>query len=178
MSRRINPPIYSDRRLRDCVPSLHSYARLLERTGRTNRSVLALLFTEMLFRDPLHRVLEYIAWIILGSLQAQRVLYLSVGTAQIQIRHWIAMGFIPDEKPRMSSLGVLLSLTKNYDACESWIHANSLEAASFPTVVGKYRGELRRYHLCVATAMRDTVSEWSRTIRETNTTIRGACADA
>jgi hypothetical protein len=71
---------------------------------RDDPFVLAIMATETYFRSRAQRFLEYFVWIILKSLNRERAKYLSVGRAQVQVRHWINFGYIHKKRTTLTSI--------------------------------------------------------------------------
>ena len=118
-----------------------SARRRLGPTGRTNRWVLAIMATEASFKRPSGRILEWIAWPVLSVVWPARLARLSVGVAQIQLRHWVALGQLSGMRFTLSRLRRVLSLRHNYDACAAYLHARAqLDRLDVPTAVRLYTG--------------------------------------
>lgn len=115
-------------------------------SGRSNPYVLAMLITECYFRNSFHRTLEYLAWILLYKLCPSRELKLSVGLAQVQVRHWINLKFIGSSQPSFSTLQKALNPYVNYDICLAYLEDSLKEGASLGELALIYRGRVGQHH--------------------------------
>ena len=122
----------------------------LQASGRGDPFVLALLLTETFFRRPTDRAAEYLAWLGLGLLWPGRARRLSVGVAQLQVRHWKRLQQWESNRLTPARLAETLRVAANYDACERFLY-ESAGAAPMSTqrVAAIYRGEARSYHVSV-----------------------------
>ena len=127
-----------------------SWVARLRATGRTDPVVIGLLLTESFFRTRADRVAEYLAWICLSVVWPSRVRRLSVGIAQIQVRHWMRLDHW--DSFRISPLRLWRTLREetNYDACNR-LMPDEVGQMHVPAqrVAAAYRGEARSYHLRV-----------------------------
>lgn len=122
-------------------------------TGRTERWVLAIMATEAYFKRPGGRILECIAWPLLSLFWPARLERLSVGVAQIQLRHWVALGLLSGMRFTPSRLRRVLSLESNYDACAAYLHARAqMDRLDVPTAVKLYNGGANAEYAQVLTA--------------------------
>jgi len=128
----------------------------LVRSGRFNTYVLSLLATETFFRDRLQRMLEFFAWIVLSIFWPSRVSTLSIGVAQVQIRHWISLGFLQSPRPHIRSLMTVLDPKVNYDVCHAYLRKHEVDQTSnMQDIALIYRGAARgHYTLALATCFK------------------------
>ena len=124
----------------------HALIAHLRGAGRSETEVLALILTETFFRDKLHRILEYSAWIIFSMVWPARVGRLSVGISQVQLRHWVHLGYLQDPQPRFASLRTAMCPKANYDVCKSFLVSAGVELSNHRRMVTAYCGEGRAYH--------------------------------
>lgn len=109
--------------------------------------VLSIIATEMYFRNSLHRLAEYFAWILLWHLGSKRVETLSVGIAQIQIKRWVELGFIDSFCQSISNIAVVANVEKNYLACLLYLGKIASYEGSDPKVLSElYSGKARVFH--------------------------------
>lgn len=120
---------------------------LLYATRRTERQVLAVLLTETFFRDSVQRFLEYGTWLVLSAIWPSRAARLSVGIAQIQLRHWVRLGSLRSTRFSVRALAAVMSLEANYDICAALLRERGLLEATPRQVAAAYRGEARGYHV-------------------------------
>lgn len=118
-------------------PMLHH----LIATGRKDPAVLAILFTESFFRDSIARSIEYVAWLFLVAVGHRRADSISVGLAQIQVRHWVHFGY-------GRSWWSLLHFTDpiaNYDVCAALVD-EVRESGDHRALLARYTGKTTVYH--------------------------------
>jgi hypothetical protein len=112
--------------------------------------VVAVLVTEDTFRSAERRLIEYAAWPLLFILWPGRAERLSVGIAQIQLRHWVSMGLLPSCTPSIASLRTVMSEFANYTAADTYLRARlGLDGWSARKIAAAYVGEARAYHVRV-----------------------------
>ena len=121
--------------------------------GRTNQSVLALLATESFFRDRIDRMLELASWAFLDMMGAPAAMRISVGLAQVQVRHWRR---VSGSRPwrTIRALRTFSDPRANYDACRDFVASQGMLAAGPIEVLGCYTGRVTRHHLEVFEANR------------------------
>ncbi len=142
-----------ERRLSHVRRWVGSARRRLGTTGRTDRWVLAIMATEAGFKGRGGRILECLAWPLLSVFWPARLPLLSVGVAQIQLRHWVDLGQLPGMRFTPSRLRRVLSLRSNYDACAAYLHARArLDRLDVSTAVKLYTGGARADYERVLTA--------------------------
>jgi hypothetical protein len=122
----------------------------LIRNNRTNCEVLALIITEMYFNSLIKRIIEYTAFLLLSKLFPYRIDRLSVGIAQVQIRHWRDYGFI-SKRIKVFDILIISDTLKNYDIAYELIKPRLIEKSDFSKILADYRGESRAYHLKIYT---------------------------
>lgn len=124
----------------------------LQRSGRSNPHTLAVMATEVFFRSSLQHLFEYLAWIILSFVWPQRAEKLSVGIAQVQVSHWIRLGFISSSRLSLRTLALFTDPEANYDVSQAFLNSFGYQRTfSLHQIVRVYRGEVRSYHLRVLT---------------------------
>lgn len=111
--------------------------------------VLAIINTEMFFRSSKDRTVEYFAWIFLWLIQSKRVSTLSIGVAQIQMRHWKTLGFISSYKPTLSNVLTILNYQINYRACEKYMEKFDINKLSTEEIAKIYNGNMRKYYCSI-----------------------------
>lgn len=115
-----------------------------------DQAVASLLSTEMYFRRNLHRLMEYIAWIIYWIAYPKKLSSLSVGIAQIQLMHWRDLGFIPSLNPTPKNLRLITHPTINYMACRKFLLVRGYaKDISLIDLAHIYTGSARRYYVTV-----------------------------
>lgn len=120
------------------------------RTQAFDRAVASLLSTEMYFRRSVHRLIEYIAWIIYWLVCPHKLYRLSVGMAQIQLRHWRDLGFIRSMSPTPENLRLITDPTTNYMACRKYLVARGYTPGiSSKELARLYTGSARKYYVSV-----------------------------
>lgn len=120
----------------------------LHRSGRSNPVVWAVMLSETFFRPPGQRLVEYLAWIVLGAAAPRYATRISAGIAQVQIRHWVALGILRGPRPSPESLRRLASVELNYDVCAALLMPRAgAEGLTVRRVAAVYRGEARSYHV-------------------------------
>ena len=119
-------------------------------TEAFDQAVASLLSTEMYFRRSLHRLVEYIAWIIYWVICPEKLGSLSVGLAQIQLRHWHDLGFIPSLNPTLKNLKLITHPTTNYIACRKFLLVRGYaKDISLIDLAQLYTGSARKYYVTV-----------------------------
>lgn len=118
----------------------------LRASGRSNSVVLSVVLTEMLFRDATHRLYEYAAWLVLSALGSRRVGTLSVGIAQVQLKHWTQHGKLPSTQFSLRSLGIVATPEQNYDVCRGYLESAGILRGTWRQITAAYRGEARGFH--------------------------------
>jgi hypothetical protein len=132
--------------------------RRLGPTGRTDRWVLAIMATEAYFKRPFGRLLEGLAWPVLSIVWPARLKTLSVGVAQIQLRHWVDLGQLSGLRFTFPRLWRVLSLRRNYDACAAYLNARMQpERLDVPTAVRLYTGGMNPSY---AHVLASALHEW------------------
>lgn len=98
--------------------------------------------------------MEYVAWLLLPFVGCRRLERLSVGVAQIQLRHWRHLSGWNSVLPSVERMYAVASLERNFDLCGQLVP----QGLTLREVACVYRGEARSYHLAVLEA----VSDWLR----------------
>ena len=126
---------------------------LLKSSKRDNINVISLILCEMHFNNFFKRRLEYMAWFLLSLIKSKRILTLSVGIAQVQIKHWIEHGFI---RRSFNDLKLFTCPLSNYDIVNKIIKHNVYLDRS--KLIAKFRGETRLYHLMLFEAIENKLN--------------------
>lgn len=122
------------------------------RTQPFDLSVASLISTEMYFRRSLHRLMEYVGWIIYWLVWPDKLYGLSVGVAQIQLRHWLALGYIRSVSPTLGHLRMITDPIANYKACREYLLARGYtKDISSNELAHLYTGSARKYYVSVLT---------------------------
>jgi len=119
------------------------------KTKKYSPYVLSIINTEMFFRSSKDRTLEYFAWILLWLIQSKRISTLSIGVAQIQMKHWKNLGFISSYKPTLSNVLIILNYKINYRACEKYIETFDINKLSTVEIANIYNGTPRKYYCSI-----------------------------
>lgn len=124
---------------------------------------LAMLATETFFRRAEMRSLEYLVWPVLYVVRRRRVSTLSVGLSQVQLRHWVRLGFLSSELPTLESYRRVMSLELNHDVALSYLQQHLAgEPWSTKAVARCYVGEARAYYVSVLDQAYRAAHEWLR----------------
>jgi hypothetical protein len=89
---------------------------------RGNANVLAILLVETFYRPRLVRWLEYLIWMTTSLARGTRET-ISVGPAQLQLRHWRDAGLLDGVDFSLRRLATVSSLEANYEACRRYLSA-------------------------------------------------------
>ncbi|HEX2164757.1 MAG TPA: hypothetical protein VHM02_12470, partial [Thermoanaerobaculia bacterium] len=104
------------RRLRPRLVRLHA-------AGERSPNVLALLAVESFYRPRWRRAGEYALWIALSLAAPGRLARLSVGPAQVQLRHWRALGHLDGLRPTPARLAAVRDWAANARVCRDFLAA-------------------------------------------------------
>jgi len=99
-------------------------APLLDRladAGLDEPNVLALLAVESFYRPPAARLGEYALWAAASLVRPSALPTLSPGLAQVQLRHWAAVGEIDGLRWTPARLARLLDPAANYRVCRRFL---------------------------------------------------------
>jgi hypothetical protein len=119
--------------------------RKLIYSGRTDLNIIALILCESHFRRNTHRVIEYCAMPILFLIAKERFNRLSIGIAQIQLKHWIRIK--KNNSPiSMKSYMSYFSIMENYDVLKELIQSNLEDGYNDSKLIAFHTGETRKYH--------------------------------
>lgn len=88
---------------------------------RRDPRVCAVLAVEMYGRTRLERAGEYALWKLWSRVAPGRVERLSVGIAQVQLRHWRALGFMSGTGFSRIRLRRVRAPEANYDVCRAYL---------------------------------------------------------
>lgn len=120
--------------------------RKLIKSGRTDLDIISLILCESHFRKKNDRVIEYIILPILFFISKKRFKKLSVGIAQIQLKHWIKIKNIKSPISFKSYL-TYFSIIENYDVLKELIYYNLEDNYNDSRLIAFHTGETRKYHL-------------------------------
>lgn len=131
---------------------IRQYVIYAVKTQEFNRAVASLISTEMYFRGSFHRFMEYGAWVVYWLLWPHKLGGLSVGLAQIQLRHWYRFGFICSLSPTWTHLRIITDPTSNYTACEKYIVEKGYKPdLPVADIARLYTGRARKYYVSILT---------------------------
>ena len=121
------------------------------RNGRPD--VIALLLVETYFRPTWVRKLEYALMPILRRVAADRYSRLTVGMAQLQLRHW--QRFARNLSPRDFEDPIT-----NYEACRTYLAWHGVELETEPTeLTSRYTGSFETFYTRLFQAAKEWVVE-------------------
>lgn len=121
----------------------------LAASGRCEPKILALLATETYFRSTIHRVLEYLYWIVIDAINPARADFISLGISQAQVHHWRRAGIVSQTSLRISTLARFWNPFLNYDVCNFVLSTNMVNTENMAVILRAYTGRVTRYHLSV-----------------------------
>lgn len=133
------------RHLRNQTPLLQQ----LIASGRNDAYVLSLLLTESYFRNARQRVREYVVWTVLRFLRKEEAGFVSVGIAQIQVRHWEKYRHLVNTS-FLEQLKLFWNPRSNYDVCH--VHLRDYLNGADPSLVSAaagHVGEAQVYYLSI-----------------------------
>ena len=109
-----------------------------------NRNAVAILAVESVRRPRAQRLVEYGAWALYSTTRSDRLLSLSVGRAQLQLRYWRKLGLLARPTFSIASLRHVLGMRANYDACVRFLEAcDATEIADPRALTRVYTGGRR-----------------------------------
>ena len=109
---------------------------------------IALTAVEMTFRPPWARAMEYLLWIVFSRFGATRRLgNLSLGPSQLQLRHWVRMGYIPELRFSRGSLRIVSDIRLNVEATERFLREEALLERGGPELMKRWTGGERKAFL-------------------------------
>jgi hypothetical protein len=146
----------------------------LIKTGRSNPYILAIILTESHFRNSYQRTKEYVLWFLLYLFSPERVHKLSVGIAQIQIRHWVNLNFIESDRPSLSSLQKMMNPYLNYDVCSAFLDTYLNQNISLENISVIYRGRSGVYYCKVLKSAYNYVNNMKAAQHAPNKAIHGS----
>lgn len=145
MSYKINHANPAKKHLSHFMPLLaYFYAN-----DRKEISILAVLATESFFRPFFHRYMEYLYWFINDIFGTAKTDFISVGIAQIQIRHWKTLGIISSNESRFSKLLKFINPLINYDLCKKYLSDQKTNIQTDEKLLKIYTGNTTNYHAFV-----------------------------
>jgi hypothetical protein len=131
------------RHLRRMSPTLWR----LQAAGLDHRNVLAVLAVESFYRPRPLRAFEYATWMLSSLLGRRRHRRLSVGIAQIQLRHWRDLGLLESTRFSLPALAQVRDAESNYKACWRYLSSRGALYSRDPELIGSaYAGGGRRHY--------------------------------
>lgn len=113
-----------------------------------DKTIVSLLITEMFFRRSFDRFVEYLAWIFIGFICPSKIEKLSIGIAQIQLKHWFSLGYINSLRPSWKSFCTITNPNINYNACKDYLKREGYNSGfSLLEITRLYTGRPRKYYL-------------------------------
>lgn len=106
-----------ERHLRRLRPRLER----LRREGGEHPNVLALLAVETFYRPRRRRAGEYALWLLLSLAAPRRLARLSLGPAQVQLRHWVALGHLDGLRFTPARLAAVRDWRRNARVCHDFL---------------------------------------------------------
>ena len=104
-------------------------------------NAVALIAVESVLRPRPIRLAEYAAWAALSLTRSKRVLSLSVGPAQIQLRYWQKLGLLDGTACTPRRLRHVAGLRANYDTCRVFLEdAGALHTRDPGDLAAAYTG--------------------------------------
>lgn len=130
------------RHLRRVAPRLHG----LRARGCDNRNALAVIAAETFFRPAVLRGFEYLVWAVLSLLGSRRVETLSVGLAQVQLRHWRQAGLLEDTRWTPRRFAAVRDPERQYRAALAFLERRGLATETdAERLTRRYTGHDRRH---------------------------------
>jgi hypothetical protein len=109
---------------------------------------VALTAVEMTFRPSWARAMEYLLWILLSRMGAtKRLAKLSLGPSQLQLRHWMRMGYIQDLAFSRGALRIVSDIRLNIEAAERLLREEDSLHCEGPELMRRWTGGERRSFL-------------------------------
>lgn len=121
---------------------------LLSLADSNHVHTVALVATEMHFRTSVDRLLEFAAYPILYCCFRQQLLHMSVGISQIQVQHWVDLGFIRSARPSLRNMLVFFDPRLNLLACEAYIAQHAIGHNPFD-LLSSYTGKVTTHQLSI-----------------------------
>lgn len=145
------------------------------RTQEFDNAVASLMSTEMYFRGEFHRFMEYVGWIIYWLLRPYKLNGLSVGLAQIQLRHWYSFGFIRSLSPTWAHFRIITDPTANYAACKKYLLEKGYRAdLTTNDLALLYTGKARNYYVSIL-SIAETIWKKYSNISSNREALKRAC---
>ena len=110
---------------------------MLFRSGRSDPDLIAILMTESFFRPAWFRLCEYFGCQLLCLINKERAAYVSIGMAQIQLRH---LG----SKPTMA---ICFDPIVNYDILQEYHRGKGSLHLPIQGKIASHVGEVRGYYM-------------------------------
>jgi hypothetical protein len=106
---------------------------------------VALTAVEMTFRPRWTRAMEYVWWIFLSQFgTTKRLGKLSLGPSQLQLRHWMRMGYIGQLGFSRAALRVVSHIDRNIEATERFLREEDLLEREGPELMRRWTGGDRK----------------------------------
>jgi hypothetical protein len=93
----------------------------LRAAGEDHLTVLALLAVESFYRPRWRRAGEYVLWMLLSLAAPRRLEMLSLGPAQVQLRHWRRHGFLASVRFTPRRLAIVRDWAVNARLCRAFL---------------------------------------------------------
>lgn len=93
----------------------------LRQEGDEHPNVLALLAVESFYRPRWRRAGEYVLWAALSLTAPRRLARLSLGPAQVQLRHWRALGQLDGIRFSFGRLAAVRDWRRNARVCRDFL---------------------------------------------------------
>lgn len=111
---------------------------------------ISIICTERFFRSSFDRFLEYLAWVFFWLFQDIRLQELSLGVAQIQLKHWRRLGKIDSFSPSLKNLGYITSFKANYQMVNELLINEGISKESDMIEIARfYNGTPRNYYCTI-----------------------------
>lgn len=135
----------------------------LMRGGHRDLNVLAVLMCESALRSRQFRFAEYFFWFFVSLIVPARAHRLSIGIAQLQLRHWVDLGLLDGTTFSFRRASKVASLQGNYEAVRRFLLSRSNGSDFNPrSVAAIYHGEARSYYVSLLSVSRDVLENRSR----------------
>ena len=130
--------------------------RRLHRSGRSDAGIIAIILTEMHFRGPFHRLIEFLVWRVLSLFRLHRADTISIGLGQVQVRHWPHPPRLGDTTCPLFAYDLVAGRLGQFDQTDSCLRQR----------VARHVGEVRSHYFQI-------VQQYYRAIEGPNKTDAG-----
>ena len=110
---------------------------------------ISIICTERFFRSSFDRFLEYLAWIFFWLFQDNRIQEVSLGVAQIQLKHWHRLGKIDSFSPSLKNLSYIISFKENYRMVRELLINEGISKESDVIEIARFYNGTPRNYYCV-----------------------------